>query len=94
VSEAPKRIWADGNYEWDSGSWGLSKEFDDDIEYIRADLVVAAIKRALEGAVAATILKATRIPADPIFAYHEAIFMAQKAIRALDPAQFIKEPKG
>jgi hypothetical protein len=50
MSEAPKRIWADGNAEWDSGSWGLDKEFDDDVEYIRADLVEAAIKRALDKA--------------------------------------------
>ncbi len=38
MSNAPERIWADGNAEWDSGSWGLDKEFDNDIEYRRADL--------------------------------------------------------
>jgi hypothetical protein len=36
MSNAPERIWADGNAEWDSGSWGLDKEFDNDVEYIRA----------------------------------------------------------
>jgi hypothetical protein len=84
MSEAPKRIWADGNYEWDSGSWGLSKEFDDDVEYIRADLVEAAIKRALEGAAKeAWKCWIYRVP------YHD----CQDYIRRLDPAQFIEEPK-
>jgi hypothetical protein len=39
MSEAPERIWADGNAEWDSGSWGRSKEFDNDVEYVRADRI-------------------------------------------------------
>jgi hypothetical protein len=39
MSEAPERIWADGNAEWDSGSWGLDKEFDNDVEYVRADRI-------------------------------------------------------
>ena len=77
MSEAPKRIWADGNHEWDSGSWGQHKEFDNDVEYIRADLVEAAIKRALEGAE-----DVAEVLDDPA-----------PAIRALDPAQFIEEPK-
>jgi hypothetical protein len=55
MSDAPERIWADGNQEWDSGSWGLDKEFDDDVEYIRADLhraeVEAAVKRAIEASI-------------------------------------------
>jgi hypothetical protein len=39
MSDAPERIWADGNAEWDSGSWGRSKEFDNDVEYVRADRI-------------------------------------------------------
>jgi len=39
MSDAPERIWADGNAEWDSGSWGHSKEFDNDVEYVRADRI-------------------------------------------------------
>jgi tRNA A37 methylthiotransferase MiaB len=39
MSDAPERIWADGNAEWDSGSWGLDKEFDNDVEYVRADRI-------------------------------------------------------
>jgi len=39
MSGAPERIWADGNAEWDSGSWGLDKEFDNDVEYVRADRI-------------------------------------------------------
>lgn len=85
MSEAPKRIWADGNYEWDSGSWGLSKEFDDDIEYIRADLVVAAIKRALDAAASVEIVDDPDRKMDPMIA---------AVIRDLIPAQFIEEPKG
>ena len=41
MSEAPERLWADGNQYWDSGSWGQSKEFDNDVEYVRADIVQA-----------------------------------------------------
>ena len=39
MSDAPERIWADGNAEWDSGSWGRSKEFDNDVEYVRANRI-------------------------------------------------------
>ena len=92
MSEAPKRIWADGNYEWDSGSWGLNKEFDDDVEYIRADLVEAAIKRALEGAAAEIGPHPDHDKADWTEYAHHAHRLAQ-LIRALDPAQFIEEPK-
>ena len=44
MSEAPERIWADGNAEWDSGSWGRDKEYDEDVEYTRTDLVRAQIE--------------------------------------------------
>ena len=77
MSEAPERIWADGNAEWDSGSWGRDKEYDEDVEYIRADLVEPAVKLAIEAA--ADVAEVLDDPAP--------------AIRALDPAQFIKEPK-
>jgi hypothetical protein len=52
MSDAPERIWADGNAEWDSGSWGLDKEFDNDVEYVRADRIEeleAKLAKALEG---------------------------------------------
>jgi hypothetical protein len=48
MSEAPERIWAGGDREWDSGSWGLDKEFDNDVEYLRADLIAALVAAALE----------------------------------------------
>jgi len=48
MSEAPERIWADGNAEWDSGSWGRSKEFDNDVEYVRADLFRRLRQMALD----------------------------------------------
>jgi hypothetical protein len=35
--EAPERIW--GHIDGDKGSWGRNWVFDDDVEYIRADLV-------------------------------------------------------
>ena len=37
--EAPERIWADGNQDWDSGSWGQDKEYANDVEYVRADCI-------------------------------------------------------
>ena len=81
MSEAPKRIWADGDYTWASGSWFLVKGHDD-VEYIRADLVEAAIKRALE--------EAMRIDAE----YWKGSSRVSALIAELDPAQFIEEPKG
>ncbi|CAB4139073.1 hypothetical protein UFOVP343_39 [uncultured Caudovirales phage] len=39
MSDAPERIWVDGNQDWDSGSWGLDKEFPADVEYVRADRI-------------------------------------------------------
>jgi hypothetical protein len=83
MSEAPKRIWADGDYTWSAGSWFLVKGHDD-VEYIRADLVEAAIKRALEEAA-----NMIRDGMDDSEWYNPV-----RAIRALDPAQFIEEPKG
>ena len=41
MSDAPERIWVDGNQDWDSGSWGLDKEFPADVEYVRADRIEA-----------------------------------------------------
>ena len=74
MSEPPKRIWAGKYHE----TWWQSKPHHQMTEYIRADLVEAAIKRALEGA-------ATR-------AYEDAgRFDTPDRIRTLDPAQFIEE---
>jgi hypothetical protein len=53
MSDAPERIWADGNQDWDSGSWGLDKEFDDDVEYLRADLIAAARRDGWNAAIEA-----------------------------------------
>jgi hypothetical protein len=50
MSDAPERIWADGNAEWDSGSWGRSKEFDNDVEYVRADRIEELDKACKEWA--------------------------------------------
>lgn len=91
MSEAPKRIWADGDYTWAAGSWFLVK-LHDDVEYIRADLVEAAIKRALEGAAAEVGPHPDHDKADWTEYAHHAHQLAQ-LIRALDPAQFIEEPK-
>jgi hypothetical protein len=48
MSDAPERIWADYNQEWDSGSWGLDKDFDNDVEYLRSDLIAAARREGYE----------------------------------------------
>jgi hypothetical protein len=79
MREAPKRIWA-GKYH---GTWWQSKPHHQRTEYIRADLVEAAIKRALEGAA-----NMIRDGMDDSEWYNPV-----RAIRALDPAQFIEEPK-
>jgi len=57
MSEAPERIWADGNAEWDSGSWGLDKEFDNDVEYVRADRIEELEAKAMKAANAALLEK-------------------------------------
>jgi len=82
MSEAPKRIWADGNQEWGFYKWCI-----DDVEYIRADLVEAAIKRALEAAAGKADLK---LKSRNCYTEAQAV---SDAIRALDPAQFIEEKK-
>jgi hypothetical protein len=84
MSEAPKRIWAFhdgplvGYFVGQSPGEGAYA-----VEYIRADLVEAAIKRALEGAA-----NMIRDGMDDSEWYNPV-----RAIRALDPAQFIEEPK-
>lgn len=94
MTEAPKRIWADGNDEWDTGCWGQHKEFDNDVEYIRADLVEAAIKRALEAAAEACEDLWIRADNDREEGYDEGLGAAMESIRRIDPAQFIEEEKG
>jgi hypothetical protein len=84
MTEAPKRIWAFhdgplvGYFVGQSPGEGAYA-----VEYIRADLVEAAIKRALEGAA-----NMIRDGMDDSEWYNPV-----RAIRALDPAQFIEEPK-
>jgi hypothetical protein len=108
MSEAPDRIWADGNEEWDSGSWGCDKEYEEDVEYTRTDLVraqiEAAVKRALEGAADAcsTIIQdyavmdstgTKYLPLKTQKAAKSMVSLAREDIRALDPAQFIDGDK-
>lgn len=88
MSEAPKRIWAlDGSHgAWTYGSWDLvagQSDLNNLLEYFsRADME-AAIKRALEAAA-----NMIRDGMDDSEWYNPV-----RAIRALDPAQFIEEPK-
>jgi hypothetical protein len=63
------------------------------LERERADLVEAAIKRALEGAAAHIGPHPDHDRADWTEYAHHAHRLAQ-SIRALDPAQFIEEMKG
>jgi hypothetical protein len=86
MREAPERIWADGHQAWGHYKWCI-----DDVEYIRADLVEAAIKRALEGAAQACEDIRQRQIMGPM--PEKVCFDQEQTIRALDPAQFIKEPK-
>ena len=50
MSNAPERIWADGNAAWDAGSWGIDKEFSNDVEYIRANRIEELEKACKEWA--------------------------------------------
>lgn len=88
-TEAPKRIWADGKPV--CGSWSVAKDFDDDVEYIRADLVEAAINRALEGAARACEDIRQRQFMGPM--PEKVCFDQEQTIRRLDPAQFIEGDK-
>jgi hypothetical protein len=90
MSEAPKRIrvWPDYNdhttpvsADWTGGYWDNTDD-PKGTEYIRADLVEAAITRALE--------EAMRIDAE----YWKGSSRVSSLIAELDPAQFIEEPKG
>jgi hypothetical protein len=93
MSEAPKRIWAFhdgplvGYFVGQSPGEGAYA-----VEYIRADLVEAAIKRALEGAAQACEDIRQRQIMGPM--PERVCFDQEQTIRALDPAQFIKEEKG
>ena len=107
MSEAPKRIWAFhdgplvGYFVGQSPGEGAYA-----VEYIRADLVEAAIKRALEGAAQSVDCACAGREAVLQCSHRnnrlrwescgEANCLALEAadIRALDPAQFIEEPKG
>lgn len=97
MSEAPKRIWAWWNDDYDVGV--VSKHGDkryiphEAREYIRADLVEAAIKRVLEEA-ASLAQNAYLVPPDggsPTEAEEAVCLAAADYISALDPAQFIEE---
>jgi len=54
MSETPERIW--GHLDGDKGSWGRNWVFDEDVEYIRADLV-----EELEAKLAKALLALERI---------------------------------
>jgi len=96
MSEALKGIWAWWDDDYDVCV--VSKRGDKNYiphearEYIRADLVEAAIKRALEAAAAEISPHPDHDKADWTEYAHHAHRLAQ-LIRALDPAQFIEEPK-
>jgi hypothetical protein len=82
MTEAPKNVFVKMTEGYESNWWGVvTHPYDEDgVEYIRADLVEAAIKRALEGVV--DVLEDEGWLGDSML-----------RIRALDPAQFIEEPK-
>jgi len=95
MSEAPKRIWAMApglGHNRLIGTYVDRPDQEDRIEYIRADLVEAAIKRALAGAAAEISPHPDHDKADWTEYAHHAHRLAQ-LIRALDPAQFIEEEK-
>jgi hypothetical protein len=100
MSEAPERIWARVSPDWHCGETGEyfvggmfdAGHFKDGQKYIRADLVEAAVKRALEGAAAEISPHPDHDKADWTEYAHHAHRLAQ-LIRAIDPAQFIEEPK-
>ena len=90
MSEAPERIWLTGFVKDEYGARlgrGTVSDLDhspnpDYPEYIRADLVEAAVKRALEGAAECCDVAAQDGIGDMIRAKGD-------EIRALNPAQFV-----
>ena len=85
MSEAPERIWVEaecnafGDTHWHKGFTGIGTE------YIRADLVEAAVERALDGAARRLGELSVR------FDYN--LDDEIQAILELDPAQFIEGEK-
>jgi hypothetical protein len=91
MEDAPERIWIDKTYGQHPEDWNFTDgqhltkaQLRKKVGYIRADLVEAAIKRALEAAA-----NMIRDGMDDSEWYNPV-----RAIRALDPAQFIEEEKG
>jgi hypothetical protein len=86
MTEAPKRIGICPIHK----TWHRDPH-ETDWNYIRADLVEAAIKRALEGAAQACEDIRQRQIMGPM--PERVCFDQEQTIRALDPAQFIEEEK-
>jgi hypothetical protein len=61
MTDAPKRIWVDGNQDWDSGSWGLDHEYPDDVEYILATPEALAEAPEVQRLIAEAVERATRV---------------------------------
>jgi hypothetical protein len=108
MSEAPKRIWINRVYgqhpeDWDftDGHHLTKAQLREKVEYIRADLVEAAIKRALEAAASKARFFAELNYAAMNYP-EEAGVAASSTAHEIDgdilclasaPAQFIEEPK-
>ena len=94
MSDAPERIWADGNAEWDSGSWGLDKEFDNDVEYVRADRI-EELERKIAKAVASleTLEDASKVFGSDTQTDRESLRYAHECTRRLCKAT-LAELKG
>lgn len=89
MSEAPERIWAFPKNDWfnaGASTYKIKAAGAKDVEYIRADLVEAAVKRALEGAANCLLMFS-----EPGVALDYSLKDEIEAIRSLasDPAQFI-----
>ena len=91
MSEAPERIWMDPDIKFPE----CEKKYACDVEYIRADLVEAAVKRALEGAasIAKNACRMFPYKGYPTLEEEEVCRVAADYIMALNPAQFIDGEK-
>ena len=87
---APERIWIDHH----GGNWSPRSGGTQEHEYVRADLVEAAVKRALEWAAEKSESHAAWLRKSGISAMNHDMHTVASDIRAATPDQIAKLAKG
>ena len=97
MREAPERIWAFPKNDWfnaGASTYKIKAAGAKDVEYIRADLVEAAVKRALERAAGACVLSGQDLAeGDWGPEGRDMAVMLERRILRLNPAQFVDGEK-